>query len=95
MPEETKPDFELRLNIDDETGNQVLCIGGIRKVMPEREVDDLIAGLTEGKAHSARWTETIKTRFGIRKEYNGLGKSIESKLKTAEEAKEEMPNEAV
>ena len=94
MAEETKSEFELRLNIDEETGNQVLCIGGIKRIMLEREVDDLIAGLTAGKSHSARWTETIKTRFGIRKEYNGIGKPIESKLKTAEEAREVIPNEA-
>ena len=89
----TEPEFELRLDIDEETGNQVLCIGGIRKVMPEIEVNNLITGLTSGKDSSARFVESIKTRVSIRKEYNGIGKPIESKLKTAEEAKEENPDE--
>ncbi|MFA5906697.1 MAG: hypothetical protein WC836_22395 [Desulfobacula sp.] len=79
---------KLRLDIDRETGDQVVCIAKERVTLVEREVDDLIVSLTAGKSSSARWKEALRIQADVSKEYNGIGKSIESKLKTAEEAKE-------
>lgn len=83
MAEETQ---EIALNLGtDVSGDQVLCLGGLRKVLKEAEVESLITRLTSGKELVKQKKAALKVIENIDKQFNG-GIPIESKLRTAAES---------
>jgi len=84
---------KLRLGMSKE-GDQILYLGSEMKVMKKIDVNNLIANLQTGEDNAQKIRDSLKIINGIFKEYNGIGKTIEPKLKTAEEAKENLDEAA-
>ena len=68
---------QIRINISA-TGNQVLTIGTESKELTEREVDNLIEALRSGKEDSKAIKTALKQIEAVRKNYNSIGKPVET-----------------
>lgn len=76
---------QIRTNISS-TGDQIVSIGTESKELTEREVDCLIEALRSGKEDSKAIKTALKQIETVRKNYNSIGKPIETEGLNNEEA---------